>query len=126
VVEGVYQVRGFDLSNITFVEGDTGIIVIDPLISTETARAALQLYRTHRGDRPILAVIYSHSHSDHFGGVFGVTSLAEVQAGAVAIVAPVGGRTDIPRRKAAFPGDRAWGVSRDASARTRGNPGRIA
>jgi len=55
-----------------------------------TARAALQLYRTHRGDRPILAVIYSHSHADHFGGVFGVTSLAEVQAGAVAIVAPVG------------------------------------
>jgi alkyl sulfatase BDS1-like metallo-beta-lactamase superfamily hydrolase len=88
VVEGVYQVRGFDLSNITFVEGDTGIIVIDPLISTDTARAALQLYRTHRGDRPILAVIYSHSHADHFGGVFGVTS--EVQAGAVAIVAPVG------------------------------------
>ena len=57
VVEGIYQVRGLDLSNITFVEGDTGIIVIDPLISTETAAAALALYRAHRGDRPGVAVI---------------------------------------------------------------------
>ncbi|MGZ5398280.1 MAG: MBL fold metallo-hydrolase, partial [Mycobacterium sp.] len=62
VVEGIYQVRGLDLSNITFIEGDTGIIVIDPLISTETAAAALALYRVHRGDRPVVAVIYTHSH----------------------------------------------------------------
>ncbi|KQQ94683.1 alkyl sulfatase [Leifsonia sp. Leaf325] len=90
VVEGIYQVRGLDLSNVTFVEGDTGIIVIDPLISTETAAAALGLYRAHRGERPVVAVIYSHSHVDHFGGVFGVTSEAEVEAGSVQIIAPEG------------------------------------
>lgn len=72
MVEGIYQVRGLDLSNITFVEGDTGVIVIDPLISTETA-AALGLYRAHRGSRPVTAVIYTHSHVDHFGGVDIVT-----------------------------------------------------
>ena len=91
VVPGIYQVRGFDLSNITFVEGDTGIIVIDPLVSTEVAAAALDLYRTHRGgDRPVVAVIYTHSHVDHFGGVLGVTSQADVDSGAVAVLAPEG------------------------------------
>jgi alkyl sulfatase BDS1-like metallo-beta-lactamase superfamily hydrolase len=88
VVDGIYQVRGFDLSNISFVEGDTGIIVIDPLISTETAAAALALYREHRGDRPVVAVIYTHSHVDHFGGVLGVTTQADVDAGRVAVLAP--------------------------------------
>lgn len=88
VVEGIYQVRGLDLSNISFVEGDTGVIVIDPLISTETAAAALQLYREHRGERPVVAVIYTHSHVDHFGGVLGVTSQADVDAGLVSIIAP--------------------------------------
>ncbi|CDO07772.1 alkyl sulfatase-like hydrolase [Mycolicibacterium cosmeticum] len=87
---GIYQVRGLDLSNISFVEGDTGIIVIDPLVSTETAAAALALYREHRGDRPVKAVIYTHSHVDHFGGVLGVTSQDEVDAGTVAIIAPEG------------------------------------
>ena len=90
VVEGIYQVRGLDLSNITFVEGDTGVIVIDPLISTETAAAALGLYRAHRGERAVVAVIYTHSHVDHFGGVFGVTSQADVDAGRVAVIAPEG------------------------------------
>lgn len=90
VVEGIYQVRGLDLSNITFVEGDTGVIVIDPLISTETAAAALGLYRTHRGERPVVAIIYTHSHVDHFGGVFGVASQAEVDAGTIAVIAPEG------------------------------------
>ena len=90
VVEGVYQVRGLDLSNITFVEGDTGVIVIDPLISTETAAAALALYRAHRGDRPVVAVIYTHSHIDHFGGVFGVASQADADAGRIEIIAPAG------------------------------------
>ncbi|WP_407686160.1 alkyl/aryl-sulfatase [Mycobacterium sp. HUMS_1102779] len=91
VVPGIYQVRGLDLSNITFVEGDTGIIVIDPLVSTEVAAAALGLYRAHRdGERPVVAVIYTHSHVDHFGGVLGVTSQAEVDAGAVAVLAPEG------------------------------------
>ncbi|MGH3580313.1 MAG: alkyl/aryl-sulfatase [Mycobacterium sp.] len=90
VVPGIYQVRGLDLSNISFIEGDTGVIVIDPLISTETAAAALGLYRAHRGDRPVVAVIYTHSHVDHFGGVLGVTSQADVDAGTVAILAPEG------------------------------------
>jgi alkyl sulfatase BDS1-like metallo-beta-lactamase superfamily hydrolase len=90
VVEGIYQVRGLDLSNISFIEGDTGIIVIDPLVSTETAAAALALYRAHRGNRPVTAVIYTHSHVDHFGGVLGVTSQADVDAGKVAVIAPVG------------------------------------
>jgi alkyl sulfatase BDS1-like metallo-beta-lactamase superfamily hydrolase len=91
VVPGVYQVRGFDLSNISFIEGDTGIIVIDPLVSTEVAAAALDFYRTHRGgDRPVVAVIYTHSHVDHFGGVLGVTSQADVDAGKVAVLAPEG------------------------------------
>ena len=88
VVEGIYQVRGLDLSNVSFIEGDTGIIAIDPLVSTETAAAALALYRTHRGDRPVVAVIYTHSHVDHFGGVLGVTTQADVDAGKVAIIAP--------------------------------------
>jgi alkyl sulfatase BDS1-like metallo-beta-lactamase superfamily hydrolase len=91
VVEGIYQVRGFDISNISFVETDNGIIVIDPLISTEVAAAALQLYREHRGGhRPVVAVIYTHSHVDHFGGVLGVTSQAEVDAGKVSVLAPEG------------------------------------
>ncbi|MET0830162.1 MAG: alkyl sulfatase dimerization domain-containing protein [Microbacterium sp.] len=90
VVAGIYQVRGLDLSNITFVEGDTGVIVIDPLISTETAAAALALYRAHRGERTVVAVIYTHSHVDHFGGVFGVTSEADAESGKVQIIAPEG------------------------------------
>jgi alkyl sulfatase BDS1-like metallo-beta-lactamase superfamily hydrolase len=90
VVEGIYQVRGFDLSNITFVEGDSGVIVIDPLICAETAAAALALYRRHREDRRVVAVIYTHSHVDHFGGVLGVTSQADVDAGTVAVLAPDG------------------------------------
>src|ERR1700728_1206368 len=90
VVPGIYQVRGLDISNISFVEGDTGVIVIDPLVSTEVAAAAMQLYRTHRGDRSVVAVIYTHSHVDHFGGVLGVTSQADVDAGKVAVLAPEG------------------------------------
>jgi alkyl sulfatase BDS1-like metallo-beta-lactamase superfamily hydrolase len=90
VVEGIYQVRGFDLSNITFIEGDTGIIVVDPLISTETAAAALALYREHRGQREVRAVIYTHCHVDHFGGVLGVTSVEAVDRGEVDVIAPAG------------------------------------
>jgi alkyl sulfatase BDS1-like metallo-beta-lactamase superfamily hydrolase len=90
VVPGIYQVRGLDISNVSFIEGDTGLIVIDPLTSTEVAAAALQLYRTHRGDRTVVAVIYTHSHADHFGGVLGVTSQADVDAGKVAVLAPEG------------------------------------
>lgn len=90
VVPGLYQVRGMDLSNISFVEGESGVIVIDPLISTETAAAALALYREHRGDRPVTGVIYTHSHVDHFGGVRGVVDQSDVDAGRVPILAPEG------------------------------------
>jgi len=90
VTDGIYQVRGYDLSNMSVIEGDTGIIIIDPLISTETAAAALALYRKHRGDRPAVAVIHTHSHADHFGGVKGVVSQADVDAGRVQIIAPEG------------------------------------
>ena len=74
VTEGIYQVRGFEMSNMTLVESDNGIIVIDPLISEEVARSAIALYRKHRGDRAVTAVIYTHAHLDHFGGVLGVVS----------------------------------------------------
>ena len=90
VTGGIYQVRGYDLSNMSVIEGDTGIIVIDPLISAETAAAALALYRKHRGDRPVVAVIHTHSHVDHFGGVKGVVSQDDVDAGRVQIIAPEG------------------------------------
>nr|MDA8320295.1 MBL fold metallo-hydrolase [Actinomycetota bacterium] len=89
VTEGIYQVRGLDLSNISFIEGDAGVIVIDPLISSETAAAALALYREHRGDRPVTGVIYTHSHADHFGGVKGILSQDEADAG-VPVIAPHG------------------------------------
>ncbi|MCA1008340.1 MBL fold metallo-hydrolase [Rhodococcus hoagii] len=90
VADGIYQIRGLDLSNMTLVEGDTGVIVIDPLISAETAAAGLALYREHRGDRPVVGVIFSHSHIDHFGGVKGITTAEDVAAGRCPILAPVG------------------------------------
>ncbi|MFK0160379.1 alkyl/aryl-sulfatase [Streptomyces sp. NPDC090493] len=90
VTAGVYQVRGLDLSNITFVEGDQGVVVIDPLISAEVAAAALALYRERRGPRPVTAVMYTHSHVDHFGGVRGVVDPADVAAGHVKVIAPSG------------------------------------
>ncbi|WP_275545299.1 MULTISPECIES: alkyl/aryl-sulfatase [unclassified Pseudomonas] len=90
VRERVYQIRGMDLSNMTVIEGDSGLIIIDPLISTETARAGLELYYKHRPRKPVLAVIYSHSHVDHFGGVRGVIDEADVQAGKVKVIAPEG------------------------------------
>ena len=90
VTDRIYQVRGADLSNITFFEGDTGVIVMDPLISAETAKAALDLYYGHRPKKPVVAVIYSHSHVDHFGGVKGIVSEEDVAAGRVKIVAPDG------------------------------------
>ncbi len=90
VSDRVYQVRGFDVSNMTIVVGDTGLIIIDPLTSTEVASAALALARRTIGDRPVRAVIYTHSHVDHFGGVRGVVDSAEVAAGNVQIIAPEG------------------------------------
>lgn len=90
VMPRIYQVRGFDLSNISFIQGDTGWIVFDPLISAETARAALGLINEQLGERPVVAVVYSHSHLDHFGGVRGIVDEADVDAGRVQIIAPIG------------------------------------
>jgi alkyl sulfatase BDS1-like metallo-beta-lactamase superfamily hydrolase len=89
VVPGIYQVRGADLSNITFVRGKTGWIVFDPLISKETARATLALFQKHVGQGlPVSAVIYSHTHIDHWGGVRGIVDEADVRSGKVPIIAP--------------------------------------
>ena len=90
VTERIYQVRNADLSNMTVIEGDTGLIVVDPLISAENAAAALDLYYTHRPRKPVKTVIYSHSHVDHYGGVPGVTTEEDVKSGAVRVIAPVG------------------------------------
>ncbi|QYJ81646.1 alkyl/aryl-sulfatase [Shewanella aegiceratis] len=88
VTEGIYQIRGFDLTNITFIKGDKGWIVFDPLISPETAKAALDFINQEVGTRPVVAVVYSHSHIDHYGGATGLVSLDEVESGKVAIIAP--------------------------------------
>lgn len=88
VTKGIYQVRGFDLSNMTLVEGNKGVIVIDPLVSNECAAAALSLYRKHRGERPLTGLIYSHSHIDHFGGASGV--LPQGKEDTIPIIAPEG------------------------------------
>ncbi|MFJ4774197.1 alkyl/aryl-sulfatase [Streptomyces uncialis] len=90
VVPGIYQVRGLDVSNMTIVEGDTGVVVVDPLTSKEVAAAGLALYTRNRGERPVKAVVYTHSHGDHFGGVLGVTTQRAVDAGDCVVVAPDG------------------------------------
>ncbi|CAB5037897.1 MAG: MBL fold metallo-hydrolase [Actinobacteria bacterium] len=90
VTEGVWQVRGYDISNITFIKSNTGWIVVDPLTVEATARASYELITKHLGHRPVVAVIYTHSHGDHFGGVLGVTSQADVDAGKCQVIAPVG------------------------------------
>ena len=90
VTEGFYQVRGMDIANMTIVEGKTGLIIIDPLMTSETSRAALDLYYQHRPQKPVLAVIYNHSHIDHYGGVKGIVDEADVKAGKVQIIAPEG------------------------------------
>jgi len=88
VMDGVYQVRGFDLANISFVEGKTGWIVFDPTTAKETAKAAMDLVDEQLGKKPVVAVVYSHSHADHFGGVRGIVKEADVRAGKVQIIAP--------------------------------------
>lgn len=93
VTDGIYQIRGFDLSNMTIIEGKEGLIIIDPLISEETARAGLELYyqevkQPETGKRPVKAVIYSHSHVDHFGGVKGVATEEDVASGKTRILGP--------------------------------------
>jgi alkyl sulfatase BDS1-like metallo-beta-lactamase superfamily hydrolase len=91
VVPGIYQVRGFDLSNITFVRGKTGWIAFDPMISAETVRAAWKLFQEHIGEGlPVTAVIYSHTHGDHWGGVRGLVKEEDVRSGKVVVIAPDG------------------------------------
>ena len=91
VVPGhIYQVRGYDLANISFIKGDTGWIIFDPLTAKETARAALDFINEKLGKRPVVGVVYSHSHVDHFGGVRGVVDEADVASGKVMVIAPSG------------------------------------
>jgi len=88
VTDRVYQVRGIDISNMTIIEGDSGLIVIDTLLSNETAKAALDLYLKNRPAKPVVAVIYTHSHVDHFGGAAGVISADDAASGKVKVLAP--------------------------------------
>ncbi len=88
VVPGVYQVRGFDIANMTLIEGDTGVIVVDALTSIEGARAAMELYFRHRGLRPVAAVIFTHTHTDHWGGARGVLDEDLLASAKVPIIAP--------------------------------------
>jgi len=90
VTEGVYQLRGYDLSNMTLIEGESGWIVVDPLTARETAAAAFAFARRHLGERPVVAMIFTHSHIDHFGGVLGVLASDGVQADTIRIIAPQG------------------------------------
>ncbi|UGA56177.1 MBL fold metallo-hydrolase [Vibrio sp. VB16] len=86
----IYQIRGYDLANISFIKGDTGWIIFDPLTAKETAAAALKFINEQLGERPVVAVVYSHSHGDHFGGVRGVVDEADVKSGKVKIIASTG------------------------------------
>ena len=86
----IYQVRGYDLANITFIKGDTGWIIFDPLTVKETAAAALKFINEQLGERPVVAVVYSHPHGDHFGGIRGVVDEADVRSGKVKLIAPEG------------------------------------
>ncbi len=90
VAERVYQLRGFDIANITIVEGDSGLIVTDATLTTQSAKAALDLYYQHRPKKPVLALIYTHSHADHFGGAGGLISEADAASGKVKVIAPEG------------------------------------
>ncbi|MEZ5077475.1 MAG: alkyl sulfatase dimerization domain-containing protein [Solirubrobacterales bacterium] len=90
IAPGFYQLRGFDISNMHVVEGTDGIVVIDPLISAETAAAALALYREQRGERPVTGLVYTHSHIDHFGGAKGVVGAEEVRKWRIPVLAPAG------------------------------------
>jgi len=90
VIPGIYQVRGFDLSDISFVRGKTGWIVFDPLVTAEAVRAAWKLFQEHVGEGlPVSAIIYSHTHVDHWGGVRGIVHEADVRSGKIPVIAPI-------------------------------------
>src|SRR3954462_12250957 len=88
VVPGVYQVRGLDIANMTLLESERGVIIVDTLTSIEGARAAMELYFEHRGRRPVRAVIFTHTHTDHWGGAAGLLDKETLASGAVPIIAP--------------------------------------
>lgn len=90
VADGIYQVRGYDMTNITFIKGDTGWIVFDPLMSTECSAAAMQLVNENLGERPVTAVVMSHPHVDHYGGIKGIISEEEVASRNIPIIVPEG------------------------------------
>jgi alkyl sulfatase BDS1-like metallo-beta-lactamase superfamily hydrolase len=104
VADGLYQVRNLDLSNMTIIEGREGITIVDPLVSAETAKVGLDLYYAHRERKPVKAVIYTHSHVDHYGGVRGVVNEADVTSGKVKIYAPEGFRSAAKTRPPITPG----------------------
>ena len=86
VTDGIYQVRGYDLANMSIIEGETGWIIVDPLTAKETATAALQLARSNLGNKPVVAIIFTHSHVDHFGGVLGILGAEEAENRNVRII----------------------------------------
>ncbi len=89
VVDGIYQIRSFDIANMTLVRGNTGWIIIDPLTSSETSRAGLKLANEQLGERPVVAVIHTHSHADHFAGVLGVITAEQAKSGEITVIAPI-------------------------------------
>ncbi|MGV0034483.1 MAG: alkyl/aryl-sulfatase [Candidatus Azotimanducaceae bacterium WSBS_2022_MAG_OTU7] len=89
VVEGIYQIRSFDIANMTLIRGNTGWIIVDPLTSSETSRAGLELANKELGERPVVAVIHTHSHADHFAGVLGVITADQAASGEVPVIAPL-------------------------------------
>ena len=90
VTDGIWQLRGFDIANMTLIEGKTGFIVVDPLTARESASAALAFARKHLGDKPVSGIVFTHSHVDHFGGALGVASAQEVAQRSIPVVAPAG------------------------------------
>ncbi|WP_069163308.1 alkyl/aryl-sulfatase [Nocardia altamirensis] len=121
VCEGIYQVRGFDVSNMTFVESDRGVIVIDPLTSTETAAAALRLYRRHRGERAVVAVVHTHSHGSHGGGVLGVVDADST----VPIIAPTRFLNTLARNVSTAPAVQRRGAYCSGAALAHGPRGKV-
>ena len=143
VVDGIYQVRGYDMTNITFVRGDTGWIVFDPLMSCECSRAAFQLVTDNLGERPVMGIVMSHPHVDHYGGIKGIVSEEEVAERSIPIIVPQGfaehavaenvyagnpwgaaratstARSWKPRPPASCPSASAWGSPRAPSPTSR-------